>query len=516
MPVPYRGYRAPWFAVGSGNGCVAAADWAEHTLGWRRDMRGRPTPTELAAAGVEAAKGDREAVAGRRRRRLAMLYVEYPTAAEMEAVRNGSLKWLGRGCLYNHVRGVHALTDKSRMLETLRGTSSGTHDFLPATWDLRDGAALREFAAQVECAGEGAVFLLKRPRGSKGSGVFLVRPGAALRGWLSAAAPHDADEEEEKKHGDADGGARDDDPPFAGEPPSAYVAQSYVSPPLLLHDRCCAAGHKFDLRCYLLVARAASGRNGLLWYYRDGYARLSLSPFFAPAAEGGPVALDRFVHLTNLSVQKRHPEYERRREDAVRSWSDVCAHVERAGGDGAAAALRQRVLSIARHVAAAAAPHIARGGPSPRAADASSGGCCFELLGIDLLVDEQMRPWLLEVNRNPDMERHNATLAKLLPDVLGDALELVKALHDRFDEAETNAAPAPAVAEATQAGESGVDSSSGAPRHRSGAAEPGPRAGTAPPSGAWPRAPEVWPTNRELVDGRGGRAAYELVWASPD
>jgi hypothetical protein len=50
---------------------------------------------------------------------------------------------------------------------------------------------------------------------------------------------------------------------------------------------------------------------------------------------------------------------------------------------------------------------------------------CFELLGYDFLIDEDMRLWLIEVNTNPYFGVPNLFIADLLPKMMDDLLKLV-------------------------------------------------------------------------------------------
>eukprot|EP00831_Metopus_contortus_P051958 TRINITY_DN43617_c0_g1_i1.p2 TRINITY_DN43617_c0_g1~~TRINITY_DN43617_c0_g1_i1.p2 ORF type:complete len:266 (+),score=41.56 TRINITY_DN43617_c0_g1_i1:169-966(+) len=50
---------------------------------------------------------------------------------------------------------------------------------------------------------------------------------------------------------------------------------------------------------------------------------------------------------------------------------------------------------------------------------------CFELLGFDFLIDEDMRVWLIEVNTNPYLGIPNQYIESLLPKMLNDLFEIV-------------------------------------------------------------------------------------------
>ena len=50
--------------------------------------------------------------------------------------------------------------------------------------------------------------------------------------------------------------------------------------------------------------------------------------------------------------------------------------------------------------------------------------CCFELLGFDILIDQHMKPWLLEVNSSPAMSMDSDVDAIVKPQLIKDTLAL--------------------------------------------------------------------------------------------
>ena len=47
----------------------------------------------------------------------------------------------------------------------------------------------------------------------------------------------------------------------------------------------------------------------------------------------------------------------------------------------------------------------------------------FEIFGLDFMIDEQFQPWLIEVNTNPCLELGCPLLARLIPNMVENALK---------------------------------------------------------------------------------------------
>jgi len=49
---------------------------------------------------------------------------------------------------------------------------------------------------------------------------------------------------------------------------------------------------------------------------------------------------------------------------------------------------------------------------------------CMEVFGLDFMIDDEFRPYLIEVNTNPCLELSSPLLARLIPNMLENALKI--------------------------------------------------------------------------------------------
>ncbi|KYN42127.1 Tubulin polyglutamylase TTLL4 [Trachymyrmex septentrionalis] len=170
----------------------------------------------------------------------------------------------------------------------------------------------------------------------------------------------------------------------------AVVVQQYLSRPMLIR------GAKFDLRLYVFV----TSFNPLKVYvYPDGLVR------FASVKYNDDINYlsDRFMHLTNYSINKTSATYTS--NDSVDSstghkWTlkTLWSYLEQENVN---------VTKIWKSIKDIVIKTMIAGESSINTltrANTSSRYCCYELFGIDIILDENRRPWLLEVNISPSLQ----------------------------------------------------------------------------------------------------------------
>lgn len=267
---------------------------------------------------------------------------------------------------------------------------SFTHrDFFQPTYRLSDPGELAHFVSQLPPRDHRDNLWIMKPSDlSSGRGVRVVWQF----GWLR---------KELRKHGAVTirygGDARE------------YVIQRYIKDVLLLD------GRKSELRIYWLIA---SLDPLLVLMYPTGTVRLTSQAY----------KLDDFtnplIHITNIYQQKRHADYD---PNTVLKWDfeRLQAYLSREKGaapDFLYTTLASRLRQILACVVRASLEELRE---TPTAAH------YFGLYGADVILDEQLTPWLTEIQRGPGLSYDDAVKDRVIPPMLTGAVSMALELLAR-------------------------------------------------------------------------------------
>lgn len=56
---------------------------------------------------------------------------------------------------------------------------------------------------------------------------------------------------------------------------------------------------------------------------------------------------------------------------------------------------------------------------------------CFEILGFDILIDEKLKPWLIEVNHSPSFATDTPLDFKIKKDLIADTIQTLNMTFKR-------------------------------------------------------------------------------------
>uniref|UniRef100_A0A8C6Q5I6 Tubulin--tyrosine ligase-like protein 9 n=1 Tax=Nothobranchius furzeri TaxID=105023 RepID=A0A8C6Q5I6_NOTFU len=177
----------------------------------------------------------------------------------------------------------------------------------------------------------------------------------------------------------------------------SYVAQRYIENPYLLN------GRKFDLRVYVLVTSYIPLK---AWLYRDGFARFSNTRFFLGTIN------DKHMHLTNVSVQKTAPDYNPEK-DCKWQLQQLRRYLTAKHGREVVETLFKEIDNI--FVRSLQSVHKV----------IINDKHCFELYGYDILLDQNLKPWLIEVNASPSLAPSSKEDYEMKYRLLEDTLNVV-------------------------------------------------------------------------------------------
>ncbi|XP_043268956.1 probable tubulin polyglutamylase TTLL1 isoform X2 [Venturia canescens] len=200
-----------------------------------------------------------------------------------------------------------------------------------------------------------STWIMKPCGKSQGAGIFLINKLSKLKKWSREAK-------------------NPFNPNLSKE---SYVISRYIDNPLLI------GGKKFDLRLYVLIT---SFRPLKAYLFKLGFCRFCTVKYDTSIQE-----LDNmYVHLTNVSVQKHGEEYNSLHGGKL-SVQNLRLYLESTRGKAVTEKLFANISWCIVHSLKAVAPVMA------------NDRHCFECYGYDIIIDNKLKPWLIEVNASPSL-----------------------------------------------------------------------------------------------------------------
>lgn len=289
----------------------------------------------------------------------------------------------------NHFPGIEYLARKKSLgkhLNAMHVAFPEEFDFHPRTWLLpEDANSLKEYAGRKK----NRTYICKPDASCQGKGIFLTR--------------------------------NIDDIDFGQQ----IVVQRYLHNPFLINDL------KFDLRVYVLITSCDPLR---LYVMKEGLVRFCTEKYEKPTKQNMD---NSFAHLTNYAINKLNENFvfNKGSEDmssggkwaitALNKWLDQHGYNSEHVWEAIHKVIIKTIIS-----GLPALQHQYRVF-FPRTNDAH---CCFQLLGFDIMLDSDLKPWLIEVNRSPSLATDTPLDLEIKKNAVKDAFMIVNPQPmNRFD-----------------------------------------------------------------------------------
>lgn len=193
----------------------------------------------------------------------------------------------------------------------------------------------------------------------------------------------------------------------------------YIDNPLLLY------GHKFDMRIYVVVTCYDPLR---IYIYREGLVRVATEKY----DQGESIYETKenvFAHLTNYSINKKNENYDQKTDfggdgggdDTGFKWSfkALQSHFKELGIDTSLmwSKIYDVVIKSLLSVEEMQKNQIKKSN--------IGRSNCYELFGYDVLLDNHLNPWLLEINLSPSLAFDSPLDLKIKANLIKDTFNLV-------------------------------------------------------------------------------------------
>ncbi|KAH9517093.1 Tubulin polyglutamylase ttll4 [Dermatophagoides farinae] len=237
-----------------------------------------------------------------------------------------------------------------------------------------DESILTNQKSSEKCNGhiQPKMFICKPPASARGQGIDIVSNMEELHVLMS------------KQNSNGNGSN-------SRKPKVSMVVQEYISNPFLLHNDA-----KFDLRVYVLITSILPLR---VYVYDEGLVRFAANRYSNSVDD----IKNQFIHLTNYSVNKNCVEYVPSSNvdgQDGHKWTlkTLWKHLSMTRNLDVDQIWQQIIDLIVKTVISSESNIL-----TLLKQNLKNRRSCFELLGFDIILDENLKLWLLEVNITPSL-----------------------------------------------------------------------------------------------------------------
>ena len=175
------------------------------------------------------------------------------------------------------------------------------------------------------------------------------------------------------------------------------IIQKYLDNPLLYKKR------KFDIRCFALV-----DSNLNVFFCREGHLKGSSELYDLNLT-------NKFIHITNYSLQKKSQKFEQYEDGNEISYQDFRNFLKE---ENIPSENFEKMINQMKYLVEISFKSVS--GKLLK----TNPVLCFEIFGYDFIIDNDFKPWILEINNNPGLAISSPVIKKLVPRMLDDAFRL--------------------------------------------------------------------------------------------
>ncbi|XP_045723934.1 tubulin monoglutamylase TTLL4 [Mirounga angustirostris] len=188
------------------------------------------------------------------------------------------------------------------------------------------------------------------------------------------------------------------------------LVQRYLHKPYLI------SGSKFDLRIYVYVTSYDPLR---IYLFSDGLVRFASCKYSPSMKSLG----NKFMHLTNYSVNKKNAEYQANADETAcqgHKWAlkALWNYLSQKGVNSDA--IWEKIKDVVVKTIISSEPYVT----SLLKMYVRRPYSCHELFGFDIMLDENLKPWVLEVNISPSLHSNSPLDISIKGQMIRDLLNL--------------------------------------------------------------------------------------------